>query len=77
MSEQQKTVQSTAQKTADGVVHKTVDSTVHRVGSVAQGVGKWLWRHRDHVAHWALVVGGVVVMVSGANKLVFGRVFPK
>ena len=61
-------------KTAQKTVQKTAPKTEH---NVVRRTGSWLWSHKGHVAHWAMIVGGVILMVSGANKLVFGRVFPK
>lgn len=66
---QKKVVQKTAQK--------TVQKTVHSVGSVARTTGRWLWNHRDYVAHGAMVAVGIIGIVSGTNKLVHGHWFLK
>ena len=61
---EQKTTQKTAQKTTHGVVY----SVVHKI-SIPPLPGA-------HIVHGAMITVVVVGMVSGANRLVFGRVFP-
>jgi len=69
---QEKTEQKTVQKTAHGVVY----SVVHKISIPPRVAGKWFWHHRAHIVHGAMITVVVVGMVSGANRLVFGRVFP-
>lgn len=50
---------------------------VHKTGKVLHKAGSWLWSHSDVYGPYLCMGLAAVLMVSGANKLVFGRVFPK